>query len=445
MRHHSAAPRLSVPRHWKRSIQAAMINVMSLHYALVTTRSWAASSSNARVRLAAKSDALQTEIALLREEIRIKDAHLARIPAAQRPQCHPTERLAILELRAARGWSLAQTARVFHLTAATIASWTKRLDEEGPAALLRVPVPVNKFAKFVGHLVQRLQAICPRLGKVKIAQMLARAGLHLGATTIGRMRREKPSPPSNAKPQVSERRVSAKYPNHLWHVDLTVVPTNAGFWASWLPFALPQFWPFCWWVTCVLGHYSRRALAIGLFMKQPTSMQIRQFLDGVIESIRTAPKHLVTDAGKQFDCHHFKDWCRRRSIQHRMGAVGKRGSIAVIERFIGSLKRELIAALAIVPLLRRALRREIELYSQWYNSERPHMTLKGATPDEIYLSRRPACRQPRFEPRPDWPRGSPCAKPVVLVKGQPGVRLRLTLDFVGHRRHLPCLTITRAA
>jgi hypothetical protein len=144
--------RLGLPNSWPRSIQTALVHVMSLaHYALIYTRSWAANSSNARVRLAGKRDDLEAEAAFLREEIRIKDARLARIPPGQRPHYHATQRLAILELRAARGWSLARTARVFQVTQATIASWCKRLDEEGPQALLRVPVPVNKFPDFVGH------------------------------------------------------------------------------------------------------------------------------------------------------------------------------------------------------------------------------------------------------------------------------------------------------
>jgi hypothetical protein len=48
-------------------------------YAVVYTRSWAANSTNQRVRLAAKAEQLEQEIALLREEIRIKDARMARI------------------------------------------------------------------------------------------------------------------------------------------------------------------------------------------------------------------------------------------------------------------------------------------------------------------------------------------------------------------------------
>jgi transposase InsO family protein len=425
-----------------------LVHAISLaHYALVYTRGWAANGSNDRVRLTAKADQLEQEVALDREEIRIKDTRMAAIPPARRPHYQPTERLAILELRAARGWSQAQTAEVFQVTEATIASWSKRLDEQGPDALLLTSEPVNKFPDFVRYVVQRLQTLCPRLGKVKIAQILARAGLHLGATTIARIRTARPIPPTtrsvDTKP--STRRVTAKHPNHVWHVDLTTVPTAAGFWASWLPFALPQCWPFCWWLAVVLDHFSRRVIGFARFKTQPTSEQLRQFLARVLTRVGRVPKHLVTDCGTQFCCDAFKSWCRRLGIRQRFGAVGKRGSIAVIERSIGTLKRDCARLLAFVPLCRRSFHHELQLFVNWYNSERPHMTLQGATPDEIYFGRRPACRRPRFEPRAGWPRASPCARPRVLVKGQPGAQLELHVEFVAHRRNLPLVRVTRAA
>jgi hypothetical protein len=36
----------------------------------------------------------------------------------------------------------------------------------------------------------------------------------------------------------------------------------------------------------------------------------------------------------------------------------------------------------------------------WYNQHRPHSTLGGKTPDEVYFQRFPANRRPRIEPRP---------------------------------------------
>ena len=45
--------------------------------------------------------------------------------------------MAILELRAARGWSLEQTAKTFLVTAETIRSWVRRIDEAGAKALVQ--------------------------------------------------------------------------------------------------------------------------------------------------------------------------------------------------------------------------------------------------------------------------------------------------------------------
>ena len=84
--------------------------------------------------------------------------------------------MAILELRAARGWSKQKTADSFHLTAATIATWMRRLDETGPDVLVQLPEPVNRFPDFIRYAVQQLKSLCPNMGKVKIAEVLARGG-----------------------------------------------------------------------------------------------------------------------------------------------------------------------------------------------------------------------------------------------------------------------------
>lgn len=127
---------------------------------------------------------------------------MLRIPAQRRPHYPPTERLAILELRAARAWSLSQTARHLLITTATVASWMGRLDEEGPKALVQIREPVNKFPEFVAYMVKRLKVLCPTMGRVKAAQVLCRAGLHLGPTTIRRFwnepTRRRPSPVAEA-------------------------------------------------------------------------------------------------------------------------------------------------------------------------------------------------------------------------------------------------------
>jgi hypothetical protein len=93
----------------------------------------------------------------------------------------------------------------------------------------------------------------------------------------------------------------------------------------------------------------------------------------------------------------------------------------------------------------RSFHREAHFAISWYNGNRPHMTLGAATPDEVYFARRQACRQPRFEPRRDWPRAAPCARPRTLVKGQLGALLELSVDFLAQGCHLPLVMLSRAA
>jgi putative transposase len=439
--------KLHLPKFWSRRVRSALVHVVALaQYAVVYTRGWAADSRNTRVRLRATIEQLQQEIALLRAEIRIKDARLASVPAQRRPHYPPCERLEILQLRAARAWSIQQTADAFLVTAATLRCWMHRLEETGPKALVQVRAPVNKFPEFVRQAVQQLQALCPSLGKKKLADILARAGLHLGVTTVGRFRKGMPQPtrPLPGPATSPTRIVTAKRPNHVWHIDLTTVPTQAGFWCSWLPWALPQSWPFCYWVALVLDHFSRRVMGCAIFTQAPTAVAIRRFLGKVIRDAGTAPRYLISDKGSPFwPTAGYGRWCRRRDIRPRFGAVGKRGSIAVIERLIQTVKFELTRSLRI-PLRRVVWQHELRGRLGWYNEHRPHTTLQGRTPNEAYFHRRPAHRRPRWEPRPHWPRGAPCARPQVLVAGQPGSSFALEVQVLGGDRSLPVVRLGRA-
>jgi hypothetical protein len=126
---------------------------------------------------------------------------------------------------------------------ATIATRVNRLDENGPAALVRMQATVNKLPAFVSHCVHRQKTLCPPLGKTKITQALARAGLHFGATTVGRTlqggTRDVPAASADdggsliAESPGQDRVATAKYPNHV--VVLTVVPSASGFCCEWLP------------------------------------------------------------------------------------------------------------------------------------------------------------------------------------------------------------------
>ncbi len=437
-------PPIHLPKGWQEYVKSAVLHTIALaHHAIVYARAWAADSINARVRLVAENDRLHEECALLREEIRIKDTRMAQISPQRRPHYGPHERMAILELRAARGWSVKQTADTFLVTPATIASWVKRIDERGPDALLQLREPVNKLPDFVRYIVQRLKSLSPSMGKVKIAETLCRAGLHLGTTTVGRILKEAPHPASGHPPPCTGV-VTANRPTHVWHVDLTAVPTSVGFWAPWLPFALPQCWPFCWRVAVVIDHYSRRVMGVTSFKHSPTSRSVQYFLERAMDSTGAKPKFIISDKGQQFWCDLFKDWCDHHGITPRFGAVGQHGSIALIERFILTLKNEGMRII-LVPLRTDAFQLELSCFSNWYNHSRPHSSLHGRAPHEVYHDVLPACQRPRYEPRTRWPRSAPCASPPTPVAGHCGAHIRLNVRYHRHRKHLPIVELRRAA
>ncbi len=144
-----------------------------------------------------------------------------------------------------------------------------------------------------------------------------------------------------------------------------------------------------------------------------TSIQVRTFLGRLCAEAK--PKYIICDKGSQFWCDGFKAWCKRKDIKPRFGAVGKCGSIAVIERFILSLKSEGLRRI-LVPLRKKAYRRIA-----------------------------PANKRPRREPRTRWPRDATCAGPKAKLRGDPGVRLELTVTHHDDQQHLPIIRLKRVA
>ena len=200
---------------------------------------------------------LESEVAMLREELRIIGARMQRVPPQRRPQYTAVERMAILQLRAMRGWNKAETARHFFVSDDTIRAWLWRADDD---SLVDTHTPVNRFPDFVRYAVQQIKLFCPTLGKVKIADKLARAGIHIGKTTVERILKEKPdyAPGPRTDDDGKQCKIVSKYPGHTWNADLTAVPISGGFWTNWIPNAICQRWPVCWWVLNVIDHFSRR-------------------------------------------------------------------------------------------------------------------------------------------------------------------------------------------
>ena len=87
---HEIARRIPLPHGWPRCVKSSMLHVRSLaQYALSYTRSWAADSRSARLQLRAENDQIRQLVALLIEELRIKDERMKRILPPKRPHYSP--------------------------------------------------------------------------------------------------------------------------------------------------------------------------------------------------------------------------------------------------------------------------------------------------------------------------------------------------------------------
>ena len=185
-----------------------------------------------------------------------------------------------------------------------------------------------------------------------------------------------------------------------------------------------------------MDHYSRFVLGLAVFEQQPTSSAVRAFLGRTIAKIEACPKYIICDQGKQFTSSGFKTWCKRKDIRPRYGAVHQYGSIAVIERFIKSLKDEWLRRM-IIPLRLGAMRSELSACTTWFNKHRPHQALDGCTPREIYED--PALLDP--SPGTDTRQAHSTIHNVVA----PRPRCTLVVTYHEGRRHLPIIELRRAA
>ncbi len=113
------------------------------------------------------------------------------------------------------------------------------------------------------------------------------------------------------------RAVTARRPNHVWMSDLTDVKGL---------FRLVTFK-----VAVVFDVFSRMPLSLRVFVKEPSASDMAAF---VSRSARHhgRPAHFVSDRGQCFRGRFFLAVLRRLGIARRFGAVGRKGSIALIER-----------------------------------------------------------------------------------------------------------------
>ena len=227
-------------------------------------------------------------VALLDEDLQILGSRWNKIPERQRPHYTPEARFRILRIRGLLALSAEDTARVFRVSPGTVSRWEQEThdqpERETVGSLLRPVPPVRRFADVVRHVVQGL-TLAGLPGDRSVALHLARAGWTLSRRTVQRIRRERPrrAPPTTQSPRA--RAVRARFPNHVWMIDITEIP---GFLRL-----------FSFKLAVVFDAFSRAPLSARVFLREPSGRQTARLLRRAAQT-RNPPRHLVTDQGAHF-------------------------------------------------------------------------------------------------------------------------------------------------
>jgi transposase InsO family protein len=100
-------------------------------------------------------------------------------------------------------------------------------------------------------------------------------------------------------------------------------------------------------------------LSARVFTKEPSSAEIARFVSRAAKK-RGQPAHFVSDRGACFTGQIFHRKLRRLGVKQRFGAIGKKGSIALIKRLWRTLKDTLGLRL-LRPLVAEDLAAKIEV------------------------------------------------------------------------------------
>lgn len=248
---------------------------------------------------------------------------------------------------------------------------------------------------------------------------------------------------ANVIADLKPRTVIARYPGHVWELDVTLCPFEGGIWAPWFPFAFSHGWPFFWSLAVILDDYSRKVIAVQVFASPHTAGQVRDTLDLALAIRGAPPKCIVSDKGAQFqiDC---RDWCNASCVKPRSGALHRYGSIAIACRMMRTLKDEGLHRI-LLPISYEQMRDEVAAFAVWNNQHRAHQRLQSATPDEMFQVVSHARDGPRFEPRAKHPAsGKLPARVPSAIRADRGTKLELVVDTVERRKHLPVVSLRPA-
>lgn len=203
------------------------------------------------------------------------------------------------------------------------------------------------------------------VGRRHVRTLMRRMGIH---AVYRKPRTSMPNPKAGVYPYLLKN-VSIEKPNHAWASDITYIPLATGFA----------------YLVAIIDLASRRVLAWRLANTMSTDFCVEALKEAI--SRYGTPEIFNTDQGSQFTASDFTDVLKENKIQISMDGKGRWIDNVFVERLWRSVKYEDIYLNAYATILE--VKEGLIRYFQFYNQTRPHRSLDGQTPDEVYFGNQP--------------------------------------------------------
>jgi len=238
--------------------------------------------------------------------------------------------------------------------------------------------PVSDADLKLMHRIDKLHTELPFAGSRMLRDLLAQEGFKVGrlhvATLMKRMGIEALyRKPNTSKPAPGHRiylyllrKLPITRPNQVWAMDITYIPMARGFI----------------YLAAVLDWFTRRVLA----WRVSITLEAGFCIEAVEEALAKhgTPEIFNTDQGSQFTSTNFIKVLAAREIRISMDGKGAWRDNVLVERLWRTIKYEEVYLRAYASV--SEARASIGRYLGFYNSRRPHSSLDGKTPDQVYFN-----------------------------------------------------------
>ncbi len=201
-----------------------------------------------------------------------------------------------------------------------------------------------------------------KTGRLHVRTLMKRMGIE---AIYRRPNTSKPAPGHKIYPYLL-RKLPVDRPNQVWAMDITYIPMARGFV----------------YLAAVVDWFTRRVLAWRLSITLEVDFCIEAVQEALIKHGK--PDIFNTDQGSQFTSIDFIKLLKDEGIAISMDGKGSWRDNVFVERLWRTIKYEevYLHAYRTVPEARVAIGK----YLTFYNAKRPHSSLDGQTPDQVYFN-----------------------------------------------------------